>query len=97
MMMKHFFTVEKNPAGQKGLNQGSRVLEVLGLILKAVGSLTPFVYASGIIWLLVLCLKVLESAATEGDLHLQIPVQDHGKMSENSPYSSWLLNPLLDC
>jgi hypothetical protein len=54
---------------------------------KAIGSLTSFVSASGIIWLLDLCLKLLESAATEGDLHLQNPVQDHEKMSENSPLS----------
>jgi hypothetical protein len=35
---------------------------------KAVGSLTPFISASGIIWLLVLCLKLLKSTETEGDL-----------------------------
>jgi hypothetical protein len=54
---------------------------------KAVGSLTPFVSASGIVWLLVLCLKLPKSTAREGDLHLQIPVQDHEKRSENSPLS----------
>ncbi len=54
---------------------------------KAVGSLTPFVSASGIVWLLVLCLKLPKSTPREGDLHLQIPVQDHEKRSENSPLS----------
>jgi len=59
----------------------------VGVDSKAVGSLTPFVSASGVVWLLVLCLKLPKSTTKDGDLHLQIPVQDHEKRSENSPLS----------
>ncbi len=62
------------------------MLEVLKLTPRqlALSLSTLFVPASGIIWLLALCLKVLESVAKEGKLHLQIPFQEHEKMSENS-------------
>ena len=59
----------------------------------AVGSLTPFVSASGLVWLLVLCLKLPKSTSRDGDLCLHIPVSNRKKRSENSHVHSglWIL------
>ena len=57
----------------------------------AVGSLTPFVSASGLVWLLVLCLKLPKSTSRDGDLCKHIPVSNHKKRSENSPMSILIL------
>ncbi len=57
----------------------------------AVGSLTPFVSASGLVWLLVLCLKLPKSTTRDGDLNLYIPVSNRKKRSDNSPMSILVL------
>jgi len=57
----------------------------------AIGSLTPFVSASGIVWLLVISLKLPQSSKKGQDVQLYIPVSNHEKRSENSPFSILVL------
>jgi hypothetical protein len=58
---------------------------------KCIGSLTPFVSASGIVWLVVFCLKLPKTSENKEMLNIWIPAEQKQKRSENSPLSTLLL------
>lgn len=58
---------------------------------KSIGSLTPFVSASGIVWLVVICLKLPKSSESRDELNVWIPSEQYQKRSDNSPLATLLL------
>lgn len=55
---------------------------------ECVGSMTPFVSASGIVWLLVFCLKLPPNCRkNDGTFEMYVPLEERGSRAKNSPHS----------
>ena len=55
---------------------------------ESVGSITPFVSASGTVWFVVFCLKVpvKDRGASDGTFSMYVPIEQRAKRSENTPH-----------